>query len=120
MRFLRPLAALLLAILLVPLAQAVTVSPQSDVAFLPLDNVAANNTDLIQVSVVRHEEIQVQIVGTWSATISFQASVDGTNWVSTLAYPVGSVNAAAVTSGITVADTGAVSVSEHAVHISYE
>ena len=97
MRFLRPLAALMLALLLVPLAQAVTVTPQSDVSFFTLDNVTANSTDLIQVSVIRHEEIQVQITGTWSATVSFQGSVDGTNWAATLAYPVGSVNAAAVT-----------------------
>lgn len=104
MRFLRPLAALLLALLLVPLAQAVTVSPQSDVAFLPLDNVAANNTDLIQINVTRHEEMQIQLTGTWTGTVSFQGSVDGATWVATLAYPIGTVNAPAVT---TTAATGA-------------
>ena len=82
--------------LLVPVAHAV--DPSSDVEFYTLTPVAANNTDAIQLNIIRHEEVQVQLTGTWTATVAFQASVDGTNYVSTLAFPIGTVNAAAVTS----------------------
>lgn len=91
------LFALLLSLLLVPLASAVTVTPSSDVSFFTLDNVAANNTDLIQVNIIRHEGVQIQLTGTWVATVSFQGSVDGTTWVAALAYPIGTVNGAPVT-----------------------
>lgn len=83
------LAALLLALLLVPLASAATVRPEQDMTTYTMDPVAANNTDLIKVECLTTHQIEVQISGTWSATISFQASNDDTNYSAMQAFPVG-------------------------------
>lgn len=98
MKLLRFLPALLLAFLLLPLAPGATVRPESPNQTYTLDPVVANNTDLIKVECLDTKQIDLQITGTWTATVSFQASNDDTNYNSILAFPIGTVNGAAVTS----------------------
>jgi hypothetical protein len=98
MKLLRFLPALLLAFLLLPLAPGATVRPESPNQTYALDPVAANNTDLIKVECLDTKQIDLQITGTWTATVSFQASNDDTNYNSILAFPIGTVNGAATTS----------------------
>ncbi len=43
--------------------------------------------------------VALQITGTWVGTITFQATIDGTNWVSVLAVPSDSTTAATTTTG---------------------
>lgn len=45
-------------------------------------NVSANNTDLFSIESGSYTYVTVQLTGTWVGTVSFQASNDGTNWVS--------------------------------------
>ena len=44
-----------------------------------------------------HVTFQLVDAGSWSGTITFQATLDGTNWVSILAVPVTTGTAAATT-----------------------
>lgn len=41
----------------------------------------ANNTDLITQDVSAYRWVALQFTGTWTATATFQCSMDGTNWV---------------------------------------
>lgn len=59
---------------------------------------AANNTDLWSGDVMIYGGLSLQLSGTWSATVSFQTSNDGTTWASCAAFPVGGVAASAATS----------------------
>lgn len=59
----------------------------------------ANNTDLVSVDASGYRFVSVQITGTFSATLSFQASNDGTNWVSVPLNSISSTNAP--TTGLT-------------------
>ncbi len=42
---------------------------------------AANNTDLVSADVSGYRAVSVSITGTFTATVTFQQSADGTNWV---------------------------------------
>ena len=35
------------------------------------------------------DDYGVQVTGTWAGTLTFQTSIDGTNWVTTAVQPVG-------------------------------
>jgi hypothetical protein len=100
MRFLRPLAALLMALLLVPLASAATVRPDQPTVTYTMGSVAANNTDLIKVECLEARQLEVQLTGTWTATVSFQGSNDDTTYSSIQAFPIG--GGATVTSATAV------------------
>lgn len=45
---------------------------------------SANNTDLVSVDAAGYRWVMCQITGTWSGTVTFQASMDGTNWFNIL------------------------------------
>lgn len=49
--------------------------------------------------------VRVQVAGTWTGTLQFETTVDGTNWVATHAQPVG-VAAAATTAVTTTTANG--------------
>ena len=97
MKILRPLATLLLAFLLMPLASA-AVRPDSEVAFYDLTAITGNNANGIDIDARNYVEIQVQLTGTWTATVSFQGSIDGTNYSTIVAFPNGTVAGTPVTS----------------------
>lgn len=46
-------------------------------------------------------EWAVQLTGTWSGTVTFEATVDGTTWVATQMYPSTSLTTASLTSTAT-------------------
>lgn len=55
-------------------------------------------------------EVAVQLTGTWSGTVTFEATVDGTNWVSlqlnpTTALAAASLTATATANGVWVGKT---------------
>lgn len=66
-------------------------------------SVAANNTDLMSADVSPYRWVAVHLTGTWSATVTFQTSNDGTNWVSAPLVPI---NTAAQSAAATAAFTG--------------
>lgn len=45
---------------------------------------SANNTNLITADVAAYRYASVQIIGTWSGTVSWQQSNDNTNWISVM------------------------------------
>lgn len=64
-------------------------------------NIAANNTDgIAAAAVANYRAATVQLSGTWSATVSFQISNDGTNWV-TIPYNWLVINGTAYATGMT-------------------
>lgn len=87
---------LLLALLLLTLAPLVCAAEQ--VGPRTLSPASANNADLISLECAIIKQIDVQLTGTWTATVAFQASNDGTNWGSIVAFPIGTVAGTPVTS----------------------
>ena len=53
--------------------------------------------------------IAVQVTGTWVGALTFQVSIDGTNWVSKVLFPVsgGALSATAIANGMFFGPTGA-------------
>lgn len=45
---------------------------------------SSNNSDLVSVDAAGYRWVMCQITGTWSGTITFQASMDGANWFNIL------------------------------------
>lgn len=73
--------------------------------------VAAQNDAATVTGIPSVSHVAVQIVGALSATITFETTVDGTNWVATNLLPAASTTAAstATAAGIWGASLGAVS-----------
>lgn len=58
-----------------------------------------NTDDAIAISCVGKGSVGVQLTGTWTGTVTFEASLDGTNYVAIKGTPLASVTGASTATG---------------------